>query len=360
MERSGGVENYIYSLFTNINKDIIQMDFLIPHKSREDQGYLDQIEEQGGQIYLIPSHKENLIKHIIETYRITRKYKKDGLIHIHVSSGIHAVDGIVARLAGIKNIVYHSHNASFIESRGKKIARFLFKISGTYFLGCTKDAGIYMFGSDVTNSNRFSIAKNGIDTEKFKFDARKRKSIRDEYNIPEDTHLLGFVGRFSSEKNIDFIIETFNKLQDIDSNYMLMLVGDGEQKDLIRDMVYKLDIQDKVILTGARNDIDFIMSGLDSLLLPSKYEALPIVLIEAQASGLPCYVSTGVAKDAKITDLVAYLNLSSRDWIEMILESNKDKDINRNKYAEIVRDSEYDLKSTAKEMEDFYLRILNN
>ena len=174
--------------------------------------------------------------------------------------------------------------------------------------------------------------------------------------------MLGFVGRFSSEKNIDFIIETFNKLQDIDSNYMLMLVGDGEQKDLIRDMVYKLDIQDKVILTGARNDIDFIMSGLDSLLLPSKYEALGIVLIEAQASGLPCYVSTGVAKDAKITDLVTYLNLSSRDWIEMILESNKDKDkdINRNKYAEIVRDSGYDLKSTAKEMEDFYLRILNN
>lgn len=137
----------------------------MPYQPREDQDYLHRIEALGGQIYLVPNHKENLIKHVTETFRIARRYRNGGLVHIHVSSGFHAVDGVIARLAGVKFVIYHSHNASFIETKGKRIARLFFKISGTYFLGCTKDAGIFMFGNDVANSSKFQVVKNGVNTE---------------------------------------------------------------------------------------------------------------------------------------------------------------------------------------------------
>lgn len=170
--------------------------------------------------------------------------------------------------------------------------------------------------------------------------------------------MLGFVGRFSNEINVGFLIETFNKLLSIDNNYLLMLVGDGVEKDMIKEMIDKFNLKDKVIFAGVRNNIDFMMSAFDTLLFPSIYEGLPIVLIEAQSSGLPCLVSTGISKDAKITSLVTILNLSSEKWIDQIIQSKKCE--NRKNYAEIVMNSEYDLKFTVKEMEDLYLKIINS
>lgn len=357
MHGSGGIQKYIYNLYSNMDKDSVQMDFIIPDANREGQTYLDMIESKGARTYLIPSHKENLVRHVVNVFKISRKYNKHGIMHLHVSDGFCSIDGIIARIAGIKNIVYHSHNASFIESKGKKVARFLFQMSGTYFFGCTKDAGIYMFGEAIINSGKFMVAKNGIDTNLFKFDEIKRKKIRDEFNISKDTKVLGFVGRISSEKNVCFAIETFNEFLKLESNSKLILIGDGEEINRIRDIVIDYSIQDKVIFTSVRSDVNYIMSALDVLLLPSKYESLGIVLIEAQASGLPCLVSQGVTKDAKITDLLYYLKLDSNKWAKKIYDIHINKD--RTNYYKEVKNVGYDIEDTAREMQNFYMKTLN-
>lgn len=356
MVASGGVENYMYNLFSSINRDEFKIDFLIPHQSRDEQAYLDEIEEQGGEVFLIPNQKENLWQHIVSSYKIFKNYKQ-GIVHIHASDGFHAIDGIIARCAGVKRVLYHSHNASFKKGIGKKIGRYLFKISGYYFLGCSEDAGEYLFGQEIVESNKFSVAKNAIDTTQFKYNPEKRESIRNEFSIPNETFLLGFVGRLSSEKNVDFIINVFNELLTQKPESRLMLVGDGDEKLVLENLTKQLGINDKVIFAGVRQDIDYIMSGLDVLLLPSDFEALGIVLIEGQTSGLQCFASTNVSSEAKISNRLSYLDLKVEDWVGPI--SHLEKNLNREKSYIETQKSGYDLSDSAIKMEELYQELLN-
>lgn len=357
MNASGGVEKYMYNLFSSIDRDEFKIDFLIPHQSRDEQAYLDEIEEQGGEVFLIPNQKENLWKHIVSSYTIFKNYKQ-GIVHIHASDGFHAIDGIIARFAGVKRVLYHSHNASFKKGIGKKIGRFLFKISGYYFLGCSEDAGEYLFGQEIVESDKFSVAKNAIDTVRFKFNPEKRKSIRNEFSIPNETFLLGFVGRLSSEKNVDFIIKVFSELLTQKPKSQLMLVGDGDEKLALENLAKQLGINDKVIFAGVRQDIDYIMSGLDVLLLPSDFEALGIVLIEGQTSGLHCFASTNVSSEAKITEQMHYLNFNTSEWVEEII-SNRSS-YKRSQAYRSVNLAGYSLENAANEMKKLYNSFYKN
>lgn len=357
MNASGGVEKYMYNLFSSIDRDVFKIDFLIPHQSRDEQAYLDEIEEQGGEVFLIPNQKENLWQHIVSSYKIFKNYKQ-GIVHIHASDGFHAIDGIIARFAGVKRVIYHSHNASFKKGIGKKISRFLFRVSGYYFLGCSKDAGIYLFGKKIANSNKFTVAKNGIDTELFKYNSVKREAIRDELNISNNSLLLGFVGRFSPEKNVDFIIKVFSELLIQNPEARLMLVGDGDEKQVLENLAEQLGVKDKIIFAGIRQDIDYIMSALDILLLPSEFEALPVVLVEAQASGLKCIASKNVSGEAKIIEQMHYLDFNTSEWVEEII-SNRTS-YKRSQAYRSVNLAGYSLENAAKEMEKLYNSFYKN
>lgn len=355
MVRSGGVENYILNLASELSDEDFSIDLLITDEKKEDEGYIDDIKEIFDNVYFIPSHKENLFKHIIAVYKISKKYRH-GIIHIHASDGFHAIDGIIGRLAGVRNIIYHSHNASFENGIGKTVGRLLYQISGRYYLACSKDAGRYLFGERIVTSNKFAVAKNGINEKNFKFSLQKRLSLRKEFNISEEVKLLGFVGRFSSEKNIDFIIRVFNKTLFYEPNTLLMLVGDGEEKQNIKTLIDKYDMVEKVVFTGVRKDIDYIMSALDVLLLPSHYEALGIVLIEAQTSGVKCIASSNVSSEAKISNELIYKDLSINEWVDQII-SFKTLD-NREYSYKNTEIAGYSLKKSANKVNKLYDTLL--
>lgn len=354
MIKSGGVEAYMLNLASNLKKDI-PIDILITDETEEEKDYLKEIKQTFNNIYRTPTHKENLLKHIIEVYKISKAYK-NGIIHIHSSNGFHAIDGMIAKMAGVKNVVFHSHNASFKKNIGLSFSRVLFQIFGDYFLGCSQAAGEYLFGDRIVSSNKFLVAKNAVDIETFKFEAQKRNNIRTEFNIPEDTKLLGFVGRFSPEKNVDFIIEVFSKLLKSEPDTKLMLVGDGEKLEEIITLAQKYNIEDRIVFTGVRDDVDSIMSALDILLLPSDFESLGIVLIEGQTSGLKCLASTNVANEAKISNRLIYLDLIVDEWVDKIKLLNIDMD-REHSYKDAI-ETGYGAQDSARKIKELYKEIL--
>lgn len=354
--RSGGVERYIYNLVQNIDQTKYQIDLLIPDEDIGDKIYLSQFEEYVDQIIVIPSHKQNLAQHIVKFYTIAKNYK-DGIIHIHASDGFHAIDGLIAKMAGAKNIIYHSHNASFIESTGRKISRILYRMSGKYFIGCTKDAGEYLYGKKILNRSNFAVVANGINAEEFKFSLTERDKIRDHYHIPPDEKLLGYVGRFSQEKNIFFLLDVLSELLKRDANITLMLVGEGEEKNEIEHVIKERALENNVVFIGPNDQIPSYMSAMDILLLPSFYESLGIVLIEAQANGLRSIASDNVPLDAKVSECIEFVELDKNKWVNKIMDSKSQ--INRENHYKVIEATNYSTIKSSKKISEIYSKLLN-
>ena len=166
-----------------------------------------------------------------------------------------------------------------------------------------------MYTSEVLGSGRFHIAKNAIDIEKYRLNPAKRAALRDELGIGNDTFVIGHVGRFTFQKNHEFLIEIFKEIYKRNKNSKLILIGKGKNEVKIKQMVQTCGFGDKVLFLGYREDIPELMSVMDCFVLPSRFEGLGIVGVEAQAAGLPTFFSTEIPKELKLTPLAYSLSL---------------------------------------------------
>ena len=183
-------------------------------------------------------------------------------------------------------------------------------------LACSKEAGEWLFGN-----TQFIVLNNGIDVSKYVFN----QNIREEYRKIlgfSDELVLGHVGRFSNQKNHNFLIDIFYEIIKINKKSKLILIGTGELENEIKEKVESLSLKEKVIFLGARADVNKIMQAMDVFILPSLFEGLPVVGVEAQASGLPCIISDTVSKDVKITDSVLQISLSlpPEEWGKKLID----------------------------------------
>ena len=196
--------------------------------------------------------------------------------------------------------------------------------------------------------------KNAIDTNKFIYNKDIRRQKRKELNI-ENKFVVGHVGRFHPQKNHDFIIDIFKELNEKRKNSVLLLVGDGELRQSIENKVKELNLLDKVIFTGVRDDIPELLQSMDVFVFPSLYEGLPVTLIEAQATGLPCIVSDTITHEAIISSNIQSVSLqkSAEEWADKILLI--DNGSNRENAAIEIINSGFDVNEIAKMLIDFYL-----
>jgi len=352
---SGGIEKYLMNLYKHIDRNQIQFDFVILNEG-DNQYYEDEVEEFGGEVYSIPIDKQPFLKCCAEKIRIFKKYKKYGVVHIHTTCGTRAVDGVLAKLCGIKHVVYHSHSNIGKPPLKYIVLRPIFWLTGKKYFACSTEAGRFFFGERIINSKKFSVAKNGIDESQFIFSVIDRENVRKEFGIC-DCHVIGFVGRLSPEKNIEMILSIANNIANNDKKLRLLIVGDGVEKDKINSKIQELGISDIVIMAGARSDINRIMSAMDVLLLPSLFEALGLVLIEAQASGLRCLTSDVTSRESCVSPLISYVAISKgvEAWADII---EKEKfDYSREDMSKSVIENGYSIKNTAKEMQDYYLSL---
>lgn len=299
---------------------------------------------------------KNLFKRIKLEYKIMKEKKYD-IIHVNGDYCSRIIECMVAKRVGIKKIIIHSHNANAASAKKIKnlihsILKKMFDFCATDFFACSDFAAKWMFSKKIYSNKRYKFIKNGIDTNKFKYDFKERNKVRKGLNL-DSKFVIGHIGRFQYQKNHSFLIEIFNECKKIDKNVALLLLGEGPLEDDIKKKVKTLNLENDVYFLGNQRDVYKYYSAMDCFLLPSFFEGLPIVGVEAQASGLYVYLSDTISKDAKIIDSVNFISLnnSSRQWAEIIMNQ---RSINRKDIYIKVCNCGYDIKRVVKDLEKLY------
>lgn len=352
-----GIETFIMNVYRNIDRSLIQFDFLC-YKSLPGD-YDQEIRDLGGSHYYISNDKFNYKSKLMyfgmyQKYREAFKKINPSIIHIH---GHHAFDlwiiVMAARAASIENIIVHSHNTYAPHPALNKL--FSKRLNKVTKLACGIDSGKWLFG----NNTDFKVIYNGVDTNKFSFSKGKRDMIRRELNIDTNKHVILHVGRFEEQKNHKFIIEVFNEYYKKYPETILLLVGDGILKDEIEKKVSKMKCHENVRFMGIRSDVDSIMSSGDLFLMPSLFEGFPVTGIEALSCGLPCVFSTSVTKEIHVDSYVKFVDLWDRvdEWVDnihkLILTTNGK---NRLELQKVVRKRKYDIDSTISALFKEYVK----
>lgn len=348
---NAGTEMVIMNWYRNVDRNKIQFDFLVQNKGSLDEDILNM----GGKIHYISNDNNKLYKKkLVKFFRENKEYN---IIHTHT----HSEMGLVlnaAKIAGVNCRIAHSHNcrsdANNLMKILKKIKSIPIKHNATHFFACSKEAGEWLFPFKNID---IEVIKNGIDLEKFKYNSNFRKEIRKELGIKEDEKVICHVGRFSEEKNHNFIIDVVSEVIKINKEIKVILVGVGPLENSIKQKVIDLGIVSNIIFLGNRNDVNKIMSASDLFLFPSLYEGLGIVLIEAQVNGLPCIVSDRVPDEADMKCNIYNSILLENDmniWIEHINQYLSISNKERYNKVEHVRNRGYDIKEVGKIIELFY------
>lgn len=354
----GGIENYILNTYDHLNKKKYQFDFLV----KEDLGeyFSERIHKNSGRIYRVGTFKydkKKVLNNLNSLYK-NNKYKK---IYINLSYAATLLYVIPALKYGVRQIFIHSHASDDIRKKVHIVTRFLFlKILSSktdcYYLGCSKEACIWMYGKRRCEKNGFYIINNAIDFNKYKYNPDKRSNCRKEYNL-DDSFVVGHVGRFSQEKNHKFIIEAFSELHAINKNTKLLLVGDGALLKDIQNLVKELKLENDIIFTGVVEDTSYFYNAMDCFWLPSIYEGLPISAVEAQTNGLKCLLSNKITTSADIlkNGNCKFLDIENKEeFIKKTL--NIKKDYSRLVDKKMIEDSGYDLDTEVKKLENLFAK----
>lgn len=351
----GGVETFIMNTYRHIDKSKIQFDFLTLHDAPI--AFEDEIIQSGGKIYKeIYSKRESIIKHHLSLQNFFNKHTEISGVHMHMNSITYHAPLIFAKKNKIPIRIYHSHNSANMHPSNSIIKKYLEQNTrsnvdkyATNLFACSDLAGKYMFGD-----KSFSVIKNAIDTKKYIFNETVRNQKRQELELG-DNFVVGTVGRLQFQKNPEFIIETFKSLHDKVNNSILVIVGAGPLREKVEKMIKEYNLEDCVKLLGQRNDVPELMQAFDCFLLPSRFEGLGIVLIEAQAAGLPCFTSESVVpQDVEITDLMEFISLdkNSEFWANRILEK---KNVVRKNTYEQIKVAGFDIYDMVDKLQEFYL-----
>lgn len=355
---SGGVESFIMNYYRNIDKKKIQFDFIVDMDSNVPQ--YDEIIKLGGNIIKISPY-ENLFKYIKDLKRV---FKDNNYIIVH--SHLNALSVIPLSVAFFSRIpirIAHSHSTTNKKEWKKNLLKNLLKpfskVFATDYYACTNHSAEWLFGKKFLEDKKVTIINNAIDVNKFKYDFNKRIRVRNELSI-NDCYVLGNVGRFVQQKNHEYLIDLFEKLYKQDDRYRLMLIGEGPLEVEIKNKLKKKQIDRGVLFIGTTDKVEEYMCAMDLFVFPSLYEGLGMVVVEAQACGLPCIVSKNVPEDVNITRNVEFLELKDiEDWTETIniyRNKNIDRSVDINDFVK----KHYSINENSNTLECNYINLLRS
>ncbi len=349
---AGGAESFVMNLYRSIDRTKVQFDF-IKHVSQKCM-FEDEILSLGGKIFICPRYTgKNHFKYCKWWNEFFFNHPEYKIIHGHVRS-TSAIYLLIAKKHGLITII-HSHSTS--NGKGtmgmlKTVMQYPTRYIADYLFACSEKAGKWMYGQYVSQKLNYKIVPNGIDLARFEFKLQKRKQIRQYLGIQDNEMVIGHVGRFTAAKNHEFLIRVFQAYREKHAYAKLLLVGEGELLESIKSKCRELNILENVIFTGNRSDMENFYQAMDVMVFPSLWEGLGIVLIEAQANNLPCFVSKTIPKEAIITDSVKTLSLHEiRPWVKEIENLKKcDRSAPMNMGLQ-----KYNMKTISRKMQKFYL-----
>ena len=352
----GGSQAFVMNIYRNIDREKIQFDFIVD--SPEYNHYVNEIESLGGKIYYFPKFNgKNFLtikRHWIQFFEEHKEYQ---ILHSLVRSYA-SIYLPVAQSFGLQTIIqsHSTSNGKGMMAVCKSILQFPLRFQADYYMACSQEAGEWLFGKKICQSDHFFVINNAIDVDDFIFNAQKREKARLELGL-KDEFVLGYLARVTAPKNPVYVIEVMSELIKLIPDAKLLFVGDGELLSAVKNKIVEFGIQKNVILTGARTDVSYLLAAMDCYILPSLWEGLGISLIEAQASGLPCICSEGIQDDAIITNLVNRypLNLGAKTWAEKIAGVYQNQ-IRPDVSAEIKK-AGFDIGKNTEMLQNFYEKL---
>lgn len=350
----GGTQSMIMNLYREIDRNKIQFDFIVdyPDKCTEMR---KEIESLGGKIYSFPRFKGRNIQEVRRTWnRFFLEHLEYKVLHTHARSYA-SVYLPIAKKHGLVTVA-HSHSTSNGKGIGAKIVDIMqlpIRHQADHLFACSKEAGDWLFGKRAD----YTILTNAINAEKFAFDQNRREIIRNELGLGDEI-VIGNVGRLTEAKNQKFLLNVFHEFRKTNTKSKLLIIGSGDLEAELKSEADTLGISEDTIFLNAKNNIYDYYQAMDCFVFPSRWEGLGIAVIEAEAAGLPCLVSTAVPKGVDIgAGLVRFQSLDSdaEKWAECIQTLSR-----RECTTEYIINSGYDIRDNARKISDFYLKVYHD
>lgn len=358
----GGIETLVMNIYRNIDRSLIQFDFLA-HYNKPEADFNSEIISLGGRIFEMPQIKttKSARYHMVFKYRKALKeffisHQEYEVIHLHMTNTAALLIPIAKKYGNVKVIISHSHltraREGIIGLITNVLQRRIEKDSTDYF-ACSKEASKWFYSDKLIKSGAIKIINNAVDSDKFAFSESTRINTRNLLGI-SDKFVIGHVGRFFPQKNHKYILQIFERLLLARKNAVLLLIGEGVLKDEIINQAKEKGIQDNIYFLGNRDDVNILMQAMDVFLMPSLFEGLPVVGVEAQASGLPCVFSDVITKEVDIIGSSKFISLESSldTWVNEILKFEL---YERKNSKETIVAKGYDIKQIAMDLQKFYL-----
>lgn len=350
---ANGVASFVMNYLRNLNHDEVQVD--IASYKEGDSVYYAEVEAAGGKMFFLPG-----IKNLPEHVKVCNKILSEGQYDIVHDNTLHISIPMMwcAKKAGVPVRILHSHNSKMGETPAKAFRNRFFlpvlRSLATNYAACSQLAGRAMF-----ENQGFTVIPNVIQTEKYRFDPTMRKSVRQKMNAT-DKFVVGTVGRLAEQKNPFFAMDVFECLQKQVPNAEYWWVGSGPLEKSVQDYVNQKELSENVRLLGSRDDVTSLYQGMDVFFLPSLFEGLSIVTVEAQAMGLPCVVSDVIPPEAEYTDLLKRCSLqdSIEAWVEKI-RNTQIKKTERKQYQEYLSESVFSDVRCGNRLKKIYERFLS-
>jgi len=350
-----GIETMLMNYYREIDRSLVQFDFLANKPAPGE--YDEEIRSMGGRVFVSPGLNP---LHFPRYERFMADLLHDnpdiGIVHAHNEAmGYYALQS--AKDAGIPVRIAHAHSTRIIRDYKyplKLVCKRLLPGAATEWWGCGRDAGIYYFGEKRWNESGF-VVRNAIDVSKFAFRQEDRRRLRQLQGL-DDCFVIGHVGRFNEAKNHSRLLDIFAEIAKTAPDARLVLIGVGELEQAAREKVRALELEDRVFFLGQMADVSGWYQAMDCFVLPSVFEGLPVVGIEAQASGLPCFFSDRVTDEVLLSPQAQTISLraDNAEWAGAILGAKR-AEADRNQGAETVRQAGYDIRREARKLEEIYL-----
>lgn len=353
-ENPGGVESLIMNYYREIDKTKIQFDFLC---NTEVVAYEEEIVSLGGRVFRIPARRNGRKKFVDALDRFMKSNAKNyAAIWMNVCS-LANIDYLKsAKKYGIPKRIIHCHNAdngdSYLRGLLHKMNRKVVRKYATDFWTCSDQAVDWFFGADIRKLSTYQLIHNAIDVKKYSFNEEIRKEYRKKIGL-EDKKVIGHIGRFHFQKNHTYLIDVFQMTLKKEPSACLLLIGQGELMEEMKEKVKKMGLEKQVLFLGVRQDIDQLYQAMDCFVLPSVFEGVPLVGVEAQAAGLPCIFSDCITKELSIGKNIKFISLSEKQlWVKEILKAFCTARVDNDN---ALREKGYNIKTEVRKIEKLFL-----
>jgi len=349
---NNGVNSVVMNYYHHIDKNRFAFDFLVHEPISQEAR--DRFMKNGSKVYEMPALRpSNIPRYMGDLNRFFREHPEYKIVHGHLPNAAVFYLGAAKRF-NVPVRIIHSHNDRSADSTVKRlrnnILNSLIPWVANCYAACSENSARFLFGKRAENA---FILTNAIDTAKYTFSEEVRNRVRKELNLYDKQFVLGHVGRFCLQKNHSYIIDIFKEICTIMPDSRLLLIGDGELRPAMEKKVRQLDLADKVIFTGISDRVHEYLQAMDAFVLPSLFEGFPVSAVEAQLSGLPCFLSDAIIPQVALSHKTVFLSIRepASIWAEKIIASFGSEK------RESIYIPEFDIRVQTKRLESFYSEL---